>query len=142
MTLTILLHLLFLVTSFFSSGIKLFGYKSPQNSTPFSFTRPDRAAIVFTSTQKTLAFGVAMIGIIYAGDPQIGLKSLPLIIYHPSQLVIASLFVTKAKVHIDRFFSNTKDWVLAGKSDVELKEVNLHVLLKQESPSVELEGDT
>ena len=51
---------------------------------------PDRVAILFCSTQKTLALGIPLINTIYAGSDNIGLYCLPLLIYHPMQMIIGT----------------------------------------------------
>jgi sodium/bile acid cotransporter 7 len=46
----------------------------------------DAVAAEFCAVQKTLASGVPLAGVIFAGDPRVGLILLPLLIYHPLQL--------------------------------------------------------
>jgi sodium/bile acid cotransporter 7 len=46
----------------------------------------DAIAAEFCAVQKTLASGVPLAGVIFAGDPRTGLILLPLLIYHPLQL--------------------------------------------------------
>ena len=53
--------------------------------------RGDRIAVAITGTQKTVVLGLPMIGLLFAGDPEAGLLSLPLLIYHPAQLIIDGL---------------------------------------------------
>lgn len=48
----------------------------------------DAIAAEFCAVQKTLASGVPLAGVIFAGDPRTGLILLPLLIYHPLQLSI------------------------------------------------------
>lgn len=48
----------------------------------------DGVAAEFCAVQKTLASGVPLAGVIFAGDPRVGLILLPLLIYHPLQLSI------------------------------------------------------
>ena len=52
------------------------------------FSREDRIAAMFCGSKKTLASGVPMAQLIFAGHPGIGLILLPIMIYHPLQLVI------------------------------------------------------
>lgn len=54
----------------------------------FGFTLPDRVAAVFCGSKKTIASGVPMAQLIFAGDPRLGVLLLPLMIYHPLQLII------------------------------------------------------
>ena len=46
----------------------------------------DAVAAEFCAVQKTLASGVPLAGVIFAGDPRTGLILLPLLVYHPLQL--------------------------------------------------------
>lgn len=80
--LALIYHGIFLAVAFGVSGIPF-----------FHFLRADRAAVVLVATQKTISLGIPLIQIIYEDDPDVGLKTLPLLIYHPSQLLIAALFL-------------------------------------------------
>jgi solute carrier family 10 (sodium/bile acid cotransporter), member 7 len=53
---------------------------------------PDRIAAVFCGSKKTIASGVPMAQLIFAADPRLGVILLPLMIYHPLQLVICGVF--------------------------------------------------
>ena len=54
--------------------------------------RRDRVAILFTGSQKTLAFGAPMLTLYFAGAPeQLASAMLPLIFYHLWQLVVAGV---------------------------------------------------
>jgi solute carrier family 10 (sodium/bile acid cotransporter), member 7 len=61
------------------------------------FDRADRLAVLFCGTQKTLALGIPMLSIMYGHHPQLAWLTLPLIIYHPLQLVIGGFLATKMK---------------------------------------------
>lgn len=50
---------------------------------------------LFGSTQKTVAMGVPLINAIYQGNPLIGLYTLPLLIWHPMQLVVGTFLAPK-----------------------------------------------
>lgn len=50
--------------------------------------RADEIAVVFCGTKKTLASGVPMAHLIFGANPGLGLILLPILIYHPMQLVI------------------------------------------------------
>jgi sodium/bile acid cotransporter 7 len=52
------------------------------------FSTPDRITAVFCGSKKTLASGVPMAQLIFAGQAQLSLILLPLLIYHPLQLVV------------------------------------------------------
>ena len=52
------------------------------------FSAEDRAASVFCGSKKTLASGVPMAQLLFSGDPRLGLILLPILVYHPLQLVV------------------------------------------------------
>jgi sodium/bile acid cotransporter 7 len=54
------------------------------------FSRAKRTAAVICSTQKTAALGLPLLEILYRENPNLGLIALPLLIYHPLQLLVAS----------------------------------------------------
>lgn len=54
----------------------------------FGFAIEDRIVAVFCGSKKTLAAGVPMARLIFSGDPGLSLILLPLMIYHPVQLVV------------------------------------------------------
>ncbi|MCB0912158.1 MAG: bile acid:sodium symporter, partial [Propionibacteriaceae bacterium] len=53
------------------------------------FNRPDAIAIQFCGTKKSLASGLPMAGVLFAGQP-IGLLMLPLVLFHQAQLMACS----------------------------------------------------
>lgn len=55
------------------------------------FAEEDRIAAVFCGSKKTLASGVPMAQLIFVGHPGLGLILLPIMIYHPLQLIICSV---------------------------------------------------
>jgi solute carrier family 10 (sodium/bile acid cotransporter), member 7 len=55
------------------------------------FNEADRIAAVFCGSKKSIAAGVPMAQLIFAGDARLGLILLPLMIYHPLQLVICGV---------------------------------------------------
>jgi len=55
------------------------------------FGAADRIATIFCGSKKSIAAGVPMAQLIFAGDPRLGLILLPLMIYHPLQLVICGV---------------------------------------------------
>lgn len=57
-------------------------------SNALGFSTEDRIAAVFCGSKKTIAAGVPMAQLIFSGDPRLGVILLPLMIYHPMQLVI------------------------------------------------------
>lgn len=55
------------------------------------FPAEDRIAAIFCGSKKTLASGVPMAQLIFGSNPGLGLILLPIMIYHPLQLVICSV---------------------------------------------------
>jgi len=55
------------------------------------FPMEDRIAAVFCGSKKTLASGVPMAQLIFGAHPGIGLILLPIMIYHPLQLIICGI---------------------------------------------------
>ncbi len=60
-------------------------------SRALGFPEQDRITAVFCGSKKTLASGVPMAQLIFGTHPGIGLILLPIMIYHPLQLVICSV---------------------------------------------------
>jgi sodium/bile acid cotransporter 7 len=83
---TALLHAAALGLAYAASGWDAWG-----------FTRGRRTAALICSTQKSAAMGMPLLLIAFAHDPSLGLIALPLIIYHPLQMVAASLMVPGLK---------------------------------------------
>jgi len=50
---------------------------------------------LYGCTHKTVAMGIPMITAIYEGNPNLGLYTLPLLVWHPTQLVIGSALAPK-----------------------------------------------
>lgn len=59
------------------------------------FNAEDRIATVFCGSKKTIASGVPMAQLIFGADPRLGIILLPLMIYHPLQLVICGFLAGK-----------------------------------------------
>uniref|UniRef100_A0A8D2PYJ1 Solute carrier family 10 member 7 n=1 Tax=Zosterops lateralis melanops TaxID=1220523 RepID=A0A8D2PYJ1_ZOSLA len=62
-----------------------------------TFTPADTVAIVFCSTHKSLTLGIPMLKIVFAGYEHLSLISVPLLIYHPAQILLGSLLVPTIK---------------------------------------------
>lgn len=60
-----------------------------------TFTREDRIAAMFCGSKKTLASGVPMAKLIFGAHPGLGLILLPIMIYHPLQLVICGVLAER-----------------------------------------------
>ena len=54
------------------------------------FNREDEIAIVFCGSKKSLATGVPMAKILFAGNPALGLIVLPLMVFHQLQLMVCA----------------------------------------------------
>ncbi|XP_077355861.1 sodium/bile acid cotransporter 7 [Festucalex cinctus] len=67
-----------------------FGFSSRAGS---GFTPADTVAIVFCSTHKSLTLGIPMLKIVFAGYERLSLISVPLLIYHPAQILLGSVLV-------------------------------------------------
>ncbi|XP_038033968.1 sodium/bile acid cotransporter 7 isoform X4 [Anas acuta] len=61
------------------------------------FTPADTVAIIFCSTHKSLTLGIPMLKIVFAGYEHLSLISVPLLIYHPAQILLGSLLVPTIK---------------------------------------------
>ncbi|QVM96160.1 bile acid:sodium symporter [Pseudomonas sp. SORT22] len=56
-----------------------------------NFSPADEIAAVFCASKKSLAAGAPMAALIFAGHPGLGLILLPIMIYHPLQLIVCSI---------------------------------------------------
>ena len=61
----------------------------------FHFDRADRITAIFCGSKKTLASGVPMAKLIFGTNPALGLILLPIMIYHPLQLVICGFLARR-----------------------------------------------
>jgi sodium/bile acid cotransporter 7 len=59
------------------------------------FPRADRSAAIFCGSKKTLASGVPMAKLIFATHPGLGLILLPIMIYHPLQLIVCGVLASR-----------------------------------------------
>ncbi|XP_072899041.1 sodium/bile acid cotransporter 7 isoform X1 [Hemitrygon akajei] len=76
------LQLSFMFLTFFVSTRKKSG-----------FTPADTVAIMFCSTHKSLTLGIPMLKIVFSGYEHLSLISVPLLIYHPTQILLGGLLV-------------------------------------------------
>lgn len=60
-----------------------------------SFSREDRIAAIFCGSKKTLASGVPMAKLIFGAHPGLGLILLPIMIYHPLQLIVCGVLAQR-----------------------------------------------
>jgi len=61
----------------------------------FAFSREDRLAAIFCGSKKTLASGVPMAKLIFGAHPGLGLILLPIMIYHPLQLIVCGVLAQR-----------------------------------------------
>jgi len=59
----------------------------------FGLAPPDASAVMFCSSHKTLAAGVPMAKLIFSSNPAIGLILLPVMFYHPVQLLVGGFLI-------------------------------------------------
>lgn len=64
----------------------------------YQFSPPDRIAAVFCGSKKSMATGVPMAQLMFAGNPGLGLILLPIMIYHPLQLMICGALANRWKL--------------------------------------------
>ena len=64
-------------------------------ATALKFSREDKIAAMFCGSKKTLASGVPMAKLIFGAHPGLGLILLPIMIYHPLQLVVCGLLAQR-----------------------------------------------
>jgi sodium/bile acid cotransporter 7 len=61
----------------------------------FGFSRGERIAALFCGSKKTLASGVPMARLIFGAQPGLAVILLPIMIYHPLQLVVGGWLAGK-----------------------------------------------
>ncbi|WP_434626296.1 bile acid:sodium symporter [Pseudomonas sp. Z1-29] len=59
------------------------------------FNNADEVAAVFCASKKSLAAGVPMAALIFGNNPGLGLILLPIMIYHPMQLIVCSILAER-----------------------------------------------
>jgi sodium/bile acid cotransporter 7 len=57
----------------------------------------DRIAALMCAPQKTLAAGVPMAQLVFAGHPGLGLILLPVLVYHPVQLIVGAWLIPRLR---------------------------------------------
>ena len=60
-----------------------------------------RVTGLYTCTHKTVAMGIPLINAIYEGNPALGMYTLPLLIWHPMQLVIGTFLSPRLEAWVD-----------------------------------------
>lgn len=61
----------------------------------FGFSRADQITAIFCGSKKTLASGVPMAKLIFGTHPGLGLILLPIMIYHPLQLIVCGVLAQR-----------------------------------------------
>lgn len=61
----------------------------------FGFSRADRITAIFCGSKKTLASGIPMAKLIFGAHPGMGLILLPIMIYHPLQLIVCGVLAQR-----------------------------------------------
>eukprot|EP01083_Nonionella_stella_P098272 276304_1 len=66
----------------------------------------DRIAILFCASQKTAAFGIPIVSSLFETTPYLGIYLVPLLIYHPLQLIIDSFLVQPLANKVSKYEEN------------------------------------
>ncbi|XP_020028049.2 sodium/bile acid cotransporter 7 isoform X1 [Castor canadensis] len=90
-----LVLIMFIIVSIQLSFMLLTFIFSTRNNS--GFTPADTVAIMFCSTHKSLTLGIPMLKIVFAGHEHLSLISVPLLIYHPAQILLGSVLVPTIK---------------------------------------------
>ena len=61
----------------------------------FGFDRADTVAMVFCGSNKSLASGVPIANVLFAGHAALGMILLPIMLFHPLQLVVCALLAQR-----------------------------------------------
>lgn len=68
-----------------------------------------RVTGLYATTHKTAAMGIPLINAIYEGNPKIGLYTLPLLIWHPMQLVFGTFLSPRLLKWVESFPDEEED---------------------------------
>ena len=90
-----LLHIgsLFAYFSIFRSGGSLLSRTKDNHTTTTKAAGEDAVAATFCAAHKTLAFGLPLINTIFEGSPNLASYCAPIMLMHPTQLLIGSFVV-------------------------------------------------
>ena len=66
-----------------------------RTSRALGFSREDRIAAMFCGSKKTLAAGIPMAKLIFGAHPGLGVILLPIMVYHPLQLMISGVLAER-----------------------------------------------
>uniref|UniRef100_A0A8C1EW16 Sodium/bile acid cotransporter n=1 Tax=Cyprinus carpio carpio TaxID=630221 RepID=A0A8C1EW16_CYPCA len=90
-----LLIVIFIIFSIQLSFMALIFFLSTRKSS--GFTAADSVAIMFCATHKSLTLGIPMLKIVFEGYEHLSLISVPLLIYHPAQILLGSILLPSIK---------------------------------------------
>ncbi|XP_051736452.1 sodium/bile acid cotransporter 7 isoform X2 [Ctenopharyngodon idella] len=90
-----LLLVVFIIFSIQLSFMSLIFFLSTRKSS--GFTAADSVAIMFCATHKSLTLGIPMLKIVFEGYEHLSLISVPLLIYHPAQILLGSILLPSIK---------------------------------------------
>ncbi|XP_062514243.1 sodium/bile acid cotransporter 7-B-like [Corticium candelabrum] len=88
------------------------------------FRPSDVVAIVFCSTHKSLTLGIPMLKIMYSGYSHLSLISIPLLVYHPTQILLGGFLVPFVR-----------SWMVSATSRQEAIEKEIQETCSGNSPS-------
>lgn len=97
-----------ILTAFIGSAVLLAVILFLTTSTAklLKFNHADKVAAVFCASKKSLAAGAPMAALIFGNNPGLGLILLPIMIYHPLQLIVCSVmaeaYATKHKQQLSK----------------------------------------
>lgn len=82
-----------ILTAFIGTAVLLavILFMTTRTARALKFDHGDRVAAVFCATKKSLAAGAPMAALIFGANPGLGLILLPIMIYHPMQLIVCSV---------------------------------------------------
>jgi len=100
----------------------------------------DRVAVFFVSVQKTIVMGLPMLNELFSDDPLRDIYALPLIMYHPVQLIIGILLGGQMRKFIDASSSTGANDKEAGAGAQKVDAQNLPVILSDQTGSLAQAG--
>jgi solute carrier family 10 (sodium/bile acid cotransporter), member 7 len=86
-----------ILSAFIGSGVLLavILFMTTRTTRALNFNHADEVAAVFCASKKSLAAGAPMAALIFGANPGLGLILLPIMIYHPMQLIVCSVIAEK-----------------------------------------------
>lgn len=82
-----------------------------------------RVTGLFCCSHKTVAMGIPLINAMYDGNPAIAMYTLPLLIWHPMQLVIGTFLSPRLLAWVESFEGEGADGAKKLESDAAMKDV-------------------